>query len=446
MSESVELERPPDVEAPAVGVRRGVLETLVARAGVLPLSFGIGVVTSRFLLPVGRGAFVLGLLAVTLAAALLGNVGTALVHEVGRDVRSAHALYGRAIALTAVLGVVGALALVPIDLALAQEDYRVVTYAVVGLTPLLLAQTVGSMLLALGRLRLWNALQLVLPAVTLAGMLVLVVGFSKGVTGAIAAWVGGQLGTAAVGLYATRHLWWPPPRDLFDLRRTYPMLVLGLRIGAVNLLSLVNYRIELIILESYRGLNSVGIYSLSTSLGELLWLASSAVSTAIVARAIHSDDSRAVGVVTRSVRQVLLGTAVLAVALGVVSPWLIPAVFGPRFGPSVDPLLALLPGIVAFAPGTVLAVFFSMRLGRIRYAFWLALTSTVATAIVAVVLIPSHGAMGAAIASTVGYVTSISVGLVWFAHIARVPLSALVPRPEDVLVHVRFARGLVGRR
>jgi len=443
VSESVELETPPSFE-PEQSVRRGIFETVGLRAAALPLSFGISIVTSRYLLPVGRGAFVLGLLTVTLTAALLGNVGTALVYEVGRDKGSARLLYGRAIALSAILGVLGAIALVPLDLMFAQQDYRVVTFAVVGLAPLLLTQTISSMLLALGRLRLWNLLQLILPAVTLAGMLVLIVGFSKGVTGAITAWVAGQSLAAAVGLVATRSMWWPPVA-LGSVRGMAPMLSFGLRIGIVNLLSLVNYRIELIILENYRGLNGVGIYSLATSLGELLWLVSSAIATAVVAPAIGSDEQRAIDVVAKGVRHSILGTAFLGIVLGAVSPWVIPTVFGGRFSPAVASLLILLPGIVAFAPASVLAVFFSMRIGRARYAFFLALGSIFATSIVAVLLIPSHGVRGAAIASTVGYVSSMTIAVIWFIRLTKIPVRRLVPGVDDLRTYRTAAAKLGGR-
>lgn len=444
MSESVELETPPDVEPGARPLGRGIVETLAFRGAALPLSFGIGIVTSRYLLPVGRGAFVLGLLTVTLTAALLGNIGTGVVYEIGKDRESARSLYSPAVVLSALLGLLGAAALVPLDLRFAQQDYRVVTFAVLGLAPLLLTQTVSSILLGLGRLRLWNVLQFVLPATTLVGMLVLVVGFSKGVTGAITAWVAGQTAAAAIGLYATRSLWWPPV-GLRSLAGTSPILMLGLRIGVVNLVSLVNYRIELIILEAYRGLNGVGIYSLATSLAELLWLVSSAVSTAIIAPAVSAHEDRAVEVVTSGVRHALLGTASLAIMLGVASEWLIPTVFGDRFAPAVAPLLILLPGIVLFAPGTILAVFFSMRIGRARYALFLSLASATTTAVLAVLLIPAHGVRGAALASSVGYALSIAIAVGWFVHLTHVSPLRLVPSAGDLAVYRRAVARLAGR-
>jgi O-antigen/teichoic acid export membrane protein len=442
MSNTVELETPLDAEPPRI--RRGIVETIVFRGLGLPLSFGISILTSRYLLPVGRGAYVLGLLTVTLAGTLLGNVGTGLVYEVSRAPQTANALLKRAIVLSVGLGVVGGAVLVPIDLALAQQDYRVVTLAVFGLAPLLVSQAVSSMLLAVGRVRSWNLVQLILPTATLVAMVVLVGVMSKGVTGATVAWVFGQASAAIFALYVTRRMWWPL-RSADTGRRMRSILLLGLRIGVVNLVSLINYRVELVILELYRGLNGVGIYSLATSLAELLWLVSSAVSTALVAPAVNSDDERAVDIVTRGVRHVFVLTTVLAAGIAAIAHWFIPWAFGARFAPSVVPLLLLLPGVVAFAPASVLAVFFSMRLGRARYAFFMAIGSATTTCILAVVLIPRLGADGAALACISGYISSMAIALAWFVRLTGVSFGAFVPRPADVVTYRDAVRRVLVR-
>jgi O-antigen/teichoic acid export membrane protein len=88
MTDDVRLDAPqPDVEftpRPRRSVGRDALATLAFRVGGMPFAFAISVVTSRYLLPTGRGAFVLALLTVTLAATLLGNVGVAATYELSR--------------------------------------------------------------------------------------------------------------------------------------------------------------------------------------------------------------------------------------------------------------------------------------------------------------------------------------------------------------------------
>jgi O-antigen/teichoic acid export membrane protein len=119
--------------------------------------------------------------------------------------------------------------------------------------------------------------------------------------------------------------------------------------------------------------------------------------------------------------------------------------FGSRFVPAIGALLILLPGAVAFAPASVLAVFFSMRIGRARYAFLLALGSTLTSAVVAVIMIPRFGIRGAAVASTLGYISSMAIAIGWFTRITHAPLGSFVPRAADLLVYRSAVLRLSGR-
>ena len=82
---------------------------------------------------------------------------------------------------------------------------------------------------------------------------------------------------------------------------------------------------------------------------------------------------------------------------------MIPLLFGEDFDPAAKPLALLLPGVVAYAPVTVLVVYLSVRhcrpqpeprgLGR----------RSGRHAALALALIPRYGVEGAAVASAVGY-------------------------------------------
>jgi O-antigen/teichoic acid export membrane protein len=442
--EAQPLERELD-DIPATGVRRGAAETVLFRGVGLPLSFAISVITSRYLEPAGRGAYVLGLLTVTITATLLGNISAGVTHEIGERSEERRTIVTQAIVVAMGFGVVGAAVLLPLDLRLAQHGYHRVAFAAVALPALLVTQAISGALLALGRLRQWNALQLVLPAATLLSMLVFVVGIGRATTGAVTSWALAQGVVAVMALYLARDLWLPFPVDLGSFRYVRPIVSLGLRIGVVNVVSLVNYRVELIILEAYQGLNSVGIYSLAVSLGELLWILSASLSAAAIARAVHADDRTAAEVIARGVRHSLILTAVCGALLLAAGWFLIPVVFGEAFASSRGPLLILVPGLVAFAPGSVLAVYFSLRIGRARYALVLAATSAVVTAALAVLLIPDHGITGAALASTAGYTVSIVAALLWFLRIARLPAASLVPRLADLAAYRPFVLAILRR-
>jgi O-antigen/teichoic acid export membrane protein len=417
--------------APARRVSRDALTTFVFRAGGMPFSFVISVITSRYLLPTGRGAFVLALLTVTLASTILGNVGVAATHELSRKDHERNAVVAQALLMATLLGVVGTLALFPIDYTLADRGFRNVAFVAFGLTPLLVAQTLSSTLFALGRLVVANMLQFLLPVITVAAMVVFVVVAGRGTTGAVFAWVVAQTVVAGVAVVATRDVWWPLGLHL-PWERVQSMLLLGLRLGLVNLISLLNYRIELIILETSHGLQPVGLYSLASSLAELLWVVSTALATATIVPVVTAEnDEQAADVVVRAIRVALVGTAVLGCMLAVLGSQLISPVFGVYFEPSVHPLLVLIVGVVAFAPGSIIAVYFSMRKGRTRYPLLISVISLGVTTVAALVLIPSHFVTGAAEACTLGYVTGMTIGGYWFARSTGTRLKEFLPRFSD---------------
>jgi O-antigen/teichoic acid export membrane protein len=77
----------------------------------------------------------------------------------------------------------------------------------------------------------------------------------------------------------------------------------------------------------------------------------------------------------------------------------------------------LLPGIVAYAPVTILVVYLSIRRARPRLSLFVSIVGLVVTTGMSVVLIPPYGASGAAVASAIGY----AAGAAWvcFVRLAR---------------------------
>jgi O-antigen/teichoic acid export membrane protein len=278
-------------------------------------------------------------------------------------------------------------------------------------------------------------LQLAAPVATLVGIVVLIVFLARGVAGAVTAWLFAQTVVFAAALAVTSGIWRPLKlRSLSrDLGRR--MLLLGLRAGLVNVVSLLNYRIELFVLKAYRGIDAVGVYSVSVSLAELLWIVSGALATATTALAVSASDDDAVTEIARGVRAAIAATALAGIALAVVSPFAIPFLFGPRFSGATVPLLILIPGVLAFSPGQLFAVYFSMRLGETRIPLGVAVASAALTGALAVLVIPLLGLTGAALATSVGYALSMSIAAILFSRRAGIAISALVPGREDIVTY-----------
>jgi O-antigen/teichoic acid export membrane protein len=353
---------------------------------------------------------------------------------------------GPALAISLLLGLAGALVLLPVDYALADQGFRKVAFVALGLPAVLIVQTLTAALIAVGRLTIANFLQFLLPVATVGGMVLFVVGLGRGTTGAVFAWVIAQFVVAAVGLIAGARIWLPLSVRSLPGARIRSMFMLGLRLGIVNLVSLLNYRVELVILELNHGLAAVGIYSLATSLAELLWVVSSALATATVAPVVSAPDDRAAAqIVARAVRGALIGTAVAGVVVAIGAIFFLVPIFGFYFKPSLAPLLILIPATIAFAPGSIISVWFSMRMGTTRYPLRISIVSLVVTTVTAIILIPHHFAIGAAESAAAGYIVGMTAGLYWFSRQASVPKRELVPRPNDLRVLAGIVRGISGR-
>ena len=179
------------------------VETLVFRGLSTPLALALVVLQSRFLHPDGRGAFVLAVLTVTIFSRLLGQLGVAVTNR-RQEHPDLRGLVLRAFAIAVVAGAVGTALIAIWGSLTAGLGFRLGALAACSLVPNVIWQTISGVLLGLGRIRLWNVIQLLSPVLTLVGMIAFVVVGNLGVGGAIGAWVGANVLTALFALTATR--------------------------------------------------------------------------------------------------------------------------------------------------------------------------------------------------------------------------------------------------
>ena len=371
-------------------VGRNTLETLLFRGLSTPVALLLVVIQSRFLDPAGRGSFVLVVLSVAILARLFGQFGVAVTsRSPGRDVRP---LVVCALALSFLLGLAG-IALILLGGALVHAiGIRLAAIAAPALIPNVVSACISGVLLGQARIRLWNYIQVLPPVLTLVGMLVVVVGLGHGVQGAVGVWTAAYFATAAFAVIAARDLWLPPvmPRILGHDGRALAWLAFVM--GAVQIVNLISYRVELLVLDHYKGL------------------------------AVHESPDRAARVIRNACTRGLLYTIGIAVAVGAVAPFAIPLLFGNEFRGATRPLALLLPGVVVYAPVSILVVYLSVRRERPRLSLLVSVVGLVVTAGASFVFVPRYGASGAALASAIGYLAG---GLA--AWLCFVGLAGLTP-------------------
>ena len=420
------LVRAPEVQK----IHSNFVETLVFKGLSSPLALVLVVVQGRYLHTSGRGSFVLVVLSVTILTRLLGQLGYAVSNRMQQRGVELRTLVQAAFAIGVVLGVSGTGAIVAWGAVTGGIGVTVAIVAALALVPNVVWQCICGILLGLNRVRLWNVIQTLPPVFTLLGVLVLVVGLHQGVTGAVLAWTVAHALTAAYALFATRDVWVPMQmRQLLDLFNR-PLAELALTMGAVQVVNLVSYRVELIVLDSSRGISRVGVYSIAVQTAEMLWLIAGALTTAVTAPALQDDEKQAASIIARTSLKALAYTAVVAVGVGAAAPYLFSPLLGHAFSGAATPLRLLLPGIVLYAPVTTLVVYLSVRRGRPRLSLAVSVVGLVVTLAAALVLIPRYGASGAAAASSVGYLAGAALATLFFVRLLRAPVAATAMHPS----------------
>jgi O-antigen/teichoic acid export membrane protein len=367
-------------------------------------------------------------LGATIVSRLLSQLGIAVTSLRRESPLDERALTQRALGLGLCLSLVGAPAVAAITAGSGQVSLKLAVIGAAGIIPNVVWQTVSGVLLGQGRIRLWNVIQLLQPVLSLLALVVLVAVLDTGVTGALVGWALAHLAAAVFALAAARGLWWPATTPRLLDNAALAIARLAVVMGAVQVVNLVSYRVELFILGREDGNAAVGVYSIALQAVESMWLVPAAIATAVTAPAVSARDDRAAArLVARSSLRALVLAGLVAVAVGAIAPFVIPAVFGEEFDGAVWPLELLLPGVVAYAPVTVLVVYLSIRRGRPWSSLAVSVASMLVTIAAALVLIPGHGARGAAVASSIGYGAGAVLAWAFFARFAR---RAARPRPS----------------
>ena len=197
------------------------------------------------------------------------------------------------------------------------------------------------------------------------------------------------------------------------------------------LISLLNYRVGLFVVERVLGLAATGIYSIAVVVAELLWFVSSSLTQAVYGRIGTPDRAAAAATTVRAVQLSLLALLLTAPLVWLIAAWLLPRLLGPAYAGSLWPLALLLPGVLVFGGASALSAYFTNHGGQPQVPARVAALSLAVNGSLCVLLVPRLGMAGAALAASVSYAASVAVLGVLFTRHAGLPLTALLrPGPQ----------------
>ena len=370
------------------------------------LTFGLGTVNqvllARALGAEGRAELGLVVTSVTFAGLLLGewlSRGNTFVTGSepgrGRQVSFNTVLYGTGIAalLVGAATLVSKMAL-PFDLGVSPALY----YAVAGITALTVLQKAGqAIVLGEDRLHLYAFLPVVLIAVWLAGNGLALLVWETGLGGVLNAW----LVAASVAAAASIAPVWKG-RARFDRALFARTAAVGGRGAASYILIFLLFRSDVYLVFLLLDKASLGIYMIAVVLAEMMQRIPNIAGAVMLPKVIRGhDEGHALSLAVA--RRVLLYSALVGVGVVVVGQPVIEFAFSSEFSGAYEPLVWMLPGLVASGFGSVL----NTRLAGQGYppvTIWAPAIALVVNAALNLLLIPSMALRGAALATSVAYI------------------------------------------
>lgn len=192
-----------------------------------------------------------------------------------------------------------------------------------------------------------------------------------------------------------------------------------------NLIQFLAYRVDYWLVNHYKGIDALGLYSLSVKLGQLFWvfpiLFASIIFPRVADKQMKYDVSKFLTLLRISNSFIFFAMLPAALLAG----WFIPFLFGAGFNGSIQPFIILLPGLLMFSVNIMLAAWFAGRdLLRVNL-----IGSTICFLLVLLLdlwLIPLKGITGAAMATSIAYSLSALYSIWKFSGIENRSIRSII--------------------
>jgi O-antigen/teichoic acid export membrane protein len=211
--------------------------------------------------------------------------------------------------------------------------------------------------------------------------------------------------------------------------RLGPQFRFGLRAYPGSLAGIANSQLDQLMVAPLLGARDLGYYAVAVTLANLPLGVVQALSARSI-RDISGPEGGGLDIVraAHNLRQAVVIATIAVTGLAVVTPLLVPLLYGRSFGATAGLCLVLLPGTIAVTVSVIAGPALSLA-GRPGSASMAQLVALGFTAVGLAVTLPVLGVMGAAITTTLAY--GVRAGLQLWA-LRREGVTDLVPRWQDV--------------
>lgn len=384
--------------------------TFLRQGLAVAVGFGLSIFLARLLGPQGNGQYAMGIILPTMLATLL-NLGVAPsnVYHIASGKIDPKNAFKATIFLWFSLSVIGVLiGAVIITINSNMWFPGVPSYLLwlgILVFPVMLLQIlVNSFFQGLQEFKKFNVTAIVAPISTLLLAFLLVGIMNKGVLGAISSFIFGNFITLLVSIKLLKpHLSGKTEvtQSTFYLK---DCLKYGYKAHLSNILTFVNYRADVFLVNFFLNPVVTGIYVVAVQIAESLWMLSSSVSTVLLPRLseLSKDENKRKYLTPLIARLVLLISAFVAILMAILIFPVINIFYGREYIDAAYVLLLLLPGIVIGSMTKIIANDIAAR-GKPQLNLYTSLLGSVTNIILNIALIPKWGIEGAAISTSLSY-------------------------------------------
>ena len=382
----------------------------------------------------GHYATTTSLIAIFIALSQAG-IGTVVLRELSSPREDHNAWLGSALLAVVATSAIAMACLVPVGLALGYE-HEIIVLLAIGTASILLISVTEVLRPAFTSRHLMifgAAFDLTgLAVFAIAATAVLVLG--GGPYELLAVSVLGSAVTALCAVVLLRRTGLRPRLSL-DSGRVMRVVRVAIPLAGITFVNTIYDRLDVVLLSKLGSATEVAHYSVTYTLTKFTWLVPTVLVAAIYpifARQLEEDRDRARATMFTTLRALLLVGLPAALFLSLAGHDFLPWFFGPGYSESGDLLAVMAWNTVAIYVNYV-TWYAMVGLGLEREALWALAASLALNAGLNVILIPIHGAMGAAVALVAAELLLCVIQL-WIIHrrLGGIPLLRLAAAPVAV--------------
>jgi len=228
----------------------------------------------------------------------------------------------------------------------------------------------------------------------------------------------------------------------FSLKVLKKSLNYGIKICLTGIFAFLILRVDLYMVNFFKGITQAGFYSLASSFGDIFFILPFSIVTVIFPKINAEGKSKKESIAKYSRISLFLVFLIAIGALLFIKP-VIGLLYGQVFLPSARPIIFLLPGLIAWSVITVLSQYFFSIGYPLKFTIcWFFVA--VFNIILNFIYIPQYGMVAAALSSTVSYILALGFHYHFFNKETGLGFyDVFVPRKDEIMDIFNRARGFL---